>query len=97
ATRDWSSDVCSSDLKLGVNHYQSNIQALQVLRKPGMIHMIVSWQLIRDICQPYAHPFTRMLHSGKRSGPAGIYKQFGLVIRQDKIGRASCRERVSNW
>src|SRR5690606_40124692 len=87
-SRDWSSDVCSSDLIRGHSHRN-------VIQGNEFFHSIFdwSWDAVKE---------TKLLERGGiyfGGDPGGR----GNVIRRNsfhdsfEIGRASCRERVERW
>src|SRR5690606_39476502 len=82
-SRDWSSDVCSSDLlDVHADRASSEIQFGHVQRPT---HANTSWDMARF--ETVAHRWVHVAESG-----------FGVAIGNDstygQIGRASCRERV---
>src|SRR5690554_7023166 len=85
--RDWSSDVCSSDLQGGGQGAVHVLPAVVggVIRLPGqngLLRRLLEAERHRLIDQP-VQPY--VLDNG--------FSQ-GVAIEEHKIGRASCRERV---
>src|SRR5690606_39937200 len=84
-SRDWSSDVCSSDLPKGVpERMVVDFQAERIDHEAWRMSMICFMkrgQIILVACL---------------DNPAGRHNRFpfGHPLREVKIGRASCRERV---
>src|SRR5438105_10393890 len=78
STRDWSSDVCSSDLVLVGEAGELRLDGFtyENLDDPGTAAQRVAW-LRRDPAAYLPQPFEQL---------AAVYR--------GKIGRASCRERV---
>src|SRR5439155_13553216 len=75
--------------ELGVDYYESNTQLFQLLRKPGVIDVIMCCQLVWDALKLYAHAAACVAHGGKSSGPSGVYEQPRLgVCQQVIVGRA---------
>src|SRR5690606_40980512 len=90
-SRDWSSDVCSSDLKRCYSAYA------QVIRNDAPPHSESS----TCTCPP-CHWLTRLTSASPRPKPpvrrsrlvSRRRKGSKILVRPSKIGRASCRESV---
>src|SRR5207249_5882195 len=87
--RDWSSDVCSSDLIILVSDYDKGVCT------PGLLSAIISAACakgIRVIADPIRGHDYRKYHGCSAITPNRL--EAGLATsRVLKIGRASCRER----
>src|SRR5207247_8078242 len=93
STRDWSSDVCSSDLDLAASlHFAPTRRSAENLRQEGIpehqIHVTgntvvdaLSWMAAADAAPPEGTRLVLVTSHRRES--------FG----EPKIGRASCRER----
>src|SRR5256884_6348267 len=75
-SRDWSSDVCSSDLGVGCG----SAQGLKIVARLAQMHGVRS-----DV----AYLENPLLAEGTLHGQVPL-----LGVGHNKIGRASCRERV---
>src|SRR5690606_39611052 len=93
-SRDWSSDVCSSDLGWNIDTerwlHRINDKTAKKLARVGLIAPRVAYTLGQLIDQHI---------EGKRKGikPRSIKKLEQTRAKLLEIGRASCRERVSIW
>src|SRR5207253_6672618 len=87
--RDWSSDVCSSDL-------ESLLKAITLIRARGLRHRMEEPALfirrMNILCMQMAHTWTES--DSKRQRKKALRKMDKLVGSVAQIGRASCRERV---
>src|SRR5947209_3835780 len=90
--RDWSSDVCSSDLAC--------IGTLRIgqapFRRRLIIHFLHSSRSIAHTSQRINSVAPNIFVKGVRAMPpilANIYDAAIVIGKHDKIGRASCRER----
>src|SRR5439155_1661741 len=84
--RDWSSDVCSSDLLFDLLYLAPTQRVYHVQGSHhGKIFSLVTGEAIVLLTAQ-----TRSDNSGKGS----VETQMAVYSRLDKIGRASCRERV---
>src|SRR5690606_39774910 len=81
-SRDWSSDVCSSDLGLRVLCLDNDREILD-----GMRLLLARWQAVAILAATVDEALERMADSAP---------QAMLVDYHLQIGRASCRERVSS-
>src|SRR5690606_40306451 len=82
-SRDWSSDVCSSDLFMAVGAYSSAIMARQ-------------WGMSFWLALPLSALFTGgigLIFGLPSLRVKGFYLAMATLAAQFKIGRASCRER----
>src|SRR5207245_8648923 len=88
--RDWSSDVCSSDLEL--TYYYRFLTAEEILRFYAKIFRLPSAEADRRIDQ-----LLKLVElEGARKRPLKTYSK-GMQQRVGlEIGRASCRERGKN-
>src|SRR5699024_11248514 len=91
--RDWSSDVCSSDLTLSRSDFQGRkfVSTFIVLTMYFSGGLIPGYMLIRDL---------GLMNSFWVYILPGIVNAFNIIIIRsfmDEIGRASCRERVEVW
>src|SRR3546814_20178268 len=108
---DWSSDVCSSDLKSAA-YWRPLLPRRLMVRLRILIpsievrilagHPVTSDTLLNVLSFPWGnqHPFLRLAlrTAGKRSGFS--VKISPIVFKQPgpiQIGRASCRERVGQY
>src|SRR5207245_4505487 len=87
--RDWSSDVCSSDLPMGAR------QLRRTLTQP-LLDLSRLEERFESVEELYESPalrsrFTMCLQS------LGDMERIAGRVRQGKIGRASCRERGESW
>src|SRR5207247_3155025 len=87
STRDWSSDVCSSDLAVMCAHTLGNPFDLHTVL--GFCERHNLW-LIEDNCDALGSTYTRQItESESQTRLTGTWGDLS------KIGRASCRERGS--
>src|SRR5207253_5964245 len=87
--RDWSSDVCSSDL--AAPRFSTSYTAIQ--NRPGLLietHMLKDYKTRVDATY-------RMLESTIALAGNDLPALHRAVTAADEIGRASCRERVWRW
>src|SRR5690606_40838786 len=84
-SRDWSSDVCSSDLEVRVNHI--------ALDGPRPHDRHFDYQIVElPRPQPWQHVHLRPAFDLEYANGISLAQH---VINRRKIGRASCRERES--
>src|SRR5207247_7811899 len=86
STRDWSSDVCSSDLKLPVNFSDSDIADTVWLLQGS--RLITDWESRYPSAEALA-PLEKRKQSRVAARLLALSQTYGLA----KIARASCRER----
>src|SRR5205814_4570968 len=91
---DWSSDVCSSDLALG------GIAAQRARR--GIVELHVELRVVFERLARFridALGPVQIVHVLRRlDEPAvGAIERVEESVAREKIGRASCRERVEGW
>src|SRR3546814_19186213 len=103
---DWSSDVCSSDLRMAVRRHRriGDGRVVQVereiLRQHAMIVNVGQQPLIaraeQDHMVRYARPASpdAEMQYEQAGRPAFAGELFRLFLATRTIGRASCRERV---
>src|SRR5690606_40170020 len=94
-SRDWSSDVCSSDLRDAFDRYTSTKPAwFYEIVAPGFKYNMPDIAAAIGIHQLKRLPAFQL----KRNDMAGFYNQefSGLPLVLPEIGRASCRERVED-
>src|SRR5699024_11820080 len=82
--RDWSSDVCSSDLLLNGTHQKTNSMSATTSSASSYVNPFMYARQIAPIYPVHLHD--------KTTGDY-ILDEYGDRV-YDKIGRASCRERV---
>src|SRR5207253_6442283 len=92
--RDWSSDVCSSDLLLDASQMQAG--RLKLERNPADISALVSGAVDAERLATEARPWVVQIEPGLRASVDAVRFEQVVVNLLDnaKIGRASCRERV---
>src|SRR5690606_39721299 len=87
-SRDWSSDVCSSDLVKGNKHYllslEDSCQGMEFDTRFGVIQQEENQLNVND-------KIVRLSDKKSQCSITSIYKLYPV---QFEIGRASCRERV---
>src|SRR5690606_40688168 len=88
-SRDWSSDVCSSDLELYVLRLAGQLAQRNL---PG-IYVVAPGSILAARLDEQALPL-RLLRTRARWLPLLAARQLARWIDRE-IGRASCRERVS--
>src|SRR3546814_4858553 len=98
---DWSSDVCSSDLHLGVvveHLLEMRHQPFGVGGVPGeaAAQMIV-YAALAHAGERGRHRLPVLLPAGPLPGPPQQGEDPGLGELRREIGRASCRERVCQY
>src|SRR3546814_17995246 len=98
---DWSSDVCSSDLK-GILESQGRIKVREVygeLELPILSDMPLAHSLSVNLGLRYSDYTNDSLDGTKTSYGATTYKAEldSAPSRDIQIGRASCRERVCTY
>src|SRR5207249_5760319 len=79
--RDWSSDVCSSDLARLVDHVVRGVELLGVASDERIFLVVRGGSVRAEVV-----PERQYTHRGYRPGEGEVHCQ--------QIGRASCRERV---
>src|SRR5690606_40021397 len=92
-SRDWSSDVCSSDLNMQSFHvskinysYNQLIEYIPDLSLPEINRQV--YYIMDSLCYP-VDPMERHIIFSDLTG-----NQEPFLVWKKKIGRASCRERV---
>src|SRR5690606_39549889 len=91
-SRDWSSDVCSSDLML----LHELLLPVLLLQEPSMVNEMLHQQVIPK------HVLLQLLLTFRKQYLPHQYSQKLLTDQgscswqEQQIGRASCRERVKN-
>src|SRR5207247_7865749 len=92
STRDWSSDVCSSDLTTTASSVRFSASVSHRLERP-------SWKLGSRLHHPPAGAFKKT-HGHRLGSLVVLHRRDGSFCRTEvfaghlEIGRASCRERV---
>src|SRR5438874_10375282 len=84
--RDWSSDVCSSDLRQRLER-EGQLPLDEALRITSAIASALDFAHGRGVIHRDIKPENIMLHQGEP-----MVADFGIALAE--IGRASCRERV---
>src|SRR5699024_11369087 len=107
--RDWSSDVCSSDLKRLKPENFEDIVAVNALYRPGPMKQIDSFirrkhgkekiEYVNDVLEPILNTTYGIIVYQEQVmrivvDMAGFSLGEADILRRAKIGRASCRERV---
>src|SRR3546814_10283779 len=99
----WSSDVCSSDLSVGVPYFEATFVPLMV---PTILALgvgpMLAWKR-GDLATALGRLWIAALAAAGiglsvmylRGAPVGAALGFGLAVWQ--LGRASCRERVCQY
>src|SRR3546814_19009860 len=90
---DWSSDVCSSDLVLRVEHVEQRTAADRKLLAIGQQQLVGRLALVDEVAE---HRGLR-LAGIPRAARVGFGIAFGFVQAETEIGRASCRESVCRY
>src|SRR5207245_6756313 len=90
--RDWSSDVCSSDLHHGYPRASRLTNGKASKGQIGTQSLGCAGQTVR----PSLHS-TSQTSAGKLSVLSYSVSVLMFDVRGIKIGRASCRERVEDW
>src|SRR5690606_40162563 len=91
-SRDWSSDVCSSDLK-GVKRLVSRDRFVDLARH--LLVVLVAGAVAFGYAKDVAPDLARLSRAGAVAGLWVVGEAlFGLALRVE-IGRASCRARAS--
>src|SRR5207249_7522484 len=90
--RDWSSDVCSSDLALNIQPVKSELFGFQRGINKGLT-LKVDYSSNEDLTKKTALGKIAAAVNGKIDRLSAV--EVGYSV--DKIGRASCRERGRGW
>src|SRR5206468_4740683 len=88
--RDWSSDVCSSDLDLGLRVRDDIVGSFTTRVAHGYPIYRVGYETSRDLLLSAVAKYPNLLTGGRQ----GLFRYIFLDAAMEKIGRASCRERV---
>src|SRR3546814_18959037 len=99
---DWSSDVCSSDLKHGDNQ-PSSVLSGGAMHEEGQLAVRYGFEQRPDIWRKGLwhgrivdpHRFQRALNGGVRA--QNVPSAVAVRPKLSEIGRASCRERVCQY
>src|SRR5690606_40617939 len=89
-SRDWSSDVCSSDLHPGLQAIAELPAALKALPDPDET-------LLRHALHWIEQRFEREKRVRAEMGFDDMLTRLDAALGREEIGRASCRERVEVW
>src|SRR3546814_5068052 len=93
---DWSSDVCSSDL-LDVEHWKCEERPYHGHDSAEDIYRLASDPVRQANDQRNYEYVQDVRKEQKRKNPGGIHSDVVKISYREKIGRASCRERVCQY
>src|SRR5207249_7619550 len=95
--RDWSSDVCSSDLILpGEINYRANIYAMKLLGAERIISVSAVGSLKEDL-RPGEFLVPDQFFDRTKNRVSTFFGEGIVAHVAFEIGRASCRERLGIW
>src|SRR5690606_40674744 len=92
-SRDWSSDVCSSDLSLGFDVDCADAQTYLSDIEEQSLDGIFMAQVAEHLPMEMLMDLIRLAYRALK--PGGLFVVETINVR--KIGRASCREREKTW
>src|SRR3546814_9131477 len=90
---DWSSDVCSADLRLAVLRTRGFEELSEVDGRAFMVVLDYLRQVGIEIVEPRADPALRALVDRLACVPDLSVEMHAYEMRWPSLGRASCRER----